>query len=66
MKNNWQVIVGNIGTTYQGQNGASAMQEYGRYIAVSKTGKGRVGGEDVTLIKNDEIHFEYIGTLQRN
>ena len=62
MAHTWQVIVGNIGTVYDGTNGFAAVQAFNRYVAASKAPHGRAGGEDVTLMQGDEIHREHHGT----
>jgi len=64
MKNNYHVIVGNVGTVYEGTNGFIAIKEYNSYVGISKNGIGRAGGENVTLIKNDDIYKEFIGSLE--
>lgn len=66
MKNNYQVIVGNIGNVYSGTNGFEAIEEYNAYIGLSKAKFGRVSGESVTLLKNDEVYKEYTGTLEND
>lgn len=63
MKNQYQVIVGNIGTVYDGTNGFTAIKEYNSYIGLSKAPFGRASGETVTLFKNDEIYKEFIGSI---
>lgn len=64
MKNQYQVVVGNVGVVYEGTNGFTANVEYNQYVAISKTGKGKAGGETVTMIKNQEIHKEFIGAVE--
>lgn len=63
-KNNYQVIVGNIGTVYEGANGFTAIREYNQYIALSKSNYGRASGENVTLFKNDDIYKEFTGSIE--
>lgn len=58
-----EVIVGNIGTAYAGPDEAEARRKYAAYVADSKTGLGRSGGESVVLIVNGEVVEEYEGTL---
>jgi len=59
MNHNYQVIVGNVGTVYEGTNGFTATRDYNSYVGISKRGIGRAGNEPVTMIKDDEIHKEY-------
>ena len=63
--NYYSVIVGNVGTVYEGVNGFTAYQTYDEYVGLSKRNTGRCAGEDVTLFNNNEIEREYIGTLNR-
>ena len=62
----FRVIVGNIGTVYDGNNYMIACKHYGEYKRQSKTNYGRAGGESVTLWHHDEIKLEYIGSLERS
>lgn len=57
----YQVIVGNIGTVYDGKNMIDANRTYGEYKRQSQSGYGRAGGEDVTLMDNNEIKYEHLG-----
>jgi hypothetical protein len=57
----YQVIVGNIGTVYDGNDYFEACKVYGEYKQQSKGVSGRASGEDVTLMKDDELLFEHIG-----
>jgi len=59
----YQVIVGNIGTVLDTDNGSLANKEYGQWVAKSKEAHGRASGEFVTLMCNGEPKFEYCGTL---
>ena len=58
----WQVIVGNIGTVFDGTREITARVEYKNYVTLSKSGNGRAGGESVTLMKNGEPVAEHPGT----
>ncbi len=60
MSNVWETIVGNIGTVYTGSNGFQARKLYGSYVAQSKAGYGRCGNESVVLMKNHDIHLEFL------
>ena len=60
---NYQIVVGNIGTIYNGANLKVAKTLYKEYVEQSKLNLGKVAGEPVTLFHNDEIFKEYDGTL---
>lgn len=55
----YQVIVGNIGTIADTDNGFNAIVEFNRAVTRSKTGAGRAHGEDVTLMRDGEPMEEY-------
>ena len=57
----FEVVVGNVGTVYTGNNYMQAQCKYDRYVKASKQGDGRVAGEPVTLLHNDNIRMEYAG-----
>ena len=59
----YEVIVGNVGSVYSGNNGFTANTKFQTYAGQSKAEYGRASGEDVTLLKNGEIAKEYYGTL---
>ena len=72
MKNKYSVIVGNVGTVYDGENGFKAIQEYNAYVTISRAGSGRAGNEHVTLFKNGDVfrawtpdrwNYEYTDTF---
>ena len=60
----FQVVVGNIGHVYDGNNFMQAQCCYSRYVKASKSNIGRAAGEPVTLFHNNEIRCEYFGTLE--
>lgn len=60
--NDNQIIVGNIGTVYDGDDEAEAYRLYREYCEQSKNGHGRAAGESVTWIRHDETHMEFTGT----
>ena len=64
----YEVIVGNIGTVYSGDDMAEAKSTYESYVADSKADYGRAGGEDVTLMVDGEpdSDYEYFGTQSLN
>ena len=58
----YELIVGNIGTVYSGSSKKEALKHYSIYVKQSKTGRGRAGGEDVTLMQNGEPIKEFFGS----
>lgn len=57
----YQVIVGNIGTVYDGNNYIDACKDYGEYKKQSIGTHGRASGEDVVLMEHGEPKLEHIG-----
>lgn len=64
-KSKFQVVVGNIGTVYDGNNFMQAQSKYSSYVKLAKAPHGRASGENVTFFHNDEIRAEYIGRLAK-
>lgn len=64
MNPKFEVIVGNIGTVYSGNNYMQAQTKYSAYVKQSREEYGRAAGETVTLFHNGEIRSEYQGTRQ--
>ena len=60
----FQVVVGNVGTTYSGNLLKAALATYKEYKSQSATNYGRAAGEQVTLFKDGEPLCDYVGTLQ--
>lgn len=60
-KKNYTVIVGNIGTVYNGGGKKTALKDYREYVEQSKSGRGRAGGESVTLFEDGFVIKEHIG-----
>ena len=58
----WVVIVGNIGTVYDGTNGFAARQEYSVYVGLSRAPYGRASGESITLLRDDDVALEHATT----
>ena len=58
-KNIWEVLVDNVGIVFIGSNGFNAIKSFNEYVALSKNSYGRMSGEKVYLIKNNEINKEY-------
>lgn len=65
MANNWEVIVGNVGCVYSGPDETEARNAFDNYTTASDLGKGRVAGEDVTLMKDGEPEAEFVGAIAR-
>lgn len=61
-----QIIVGNIGTVYEGGSAEDAGRTYSSYVDMSRTNKGRAAGEDVTWMVDGEIHSDHAGTLRQD
>ena len=61
----YEVVVGNIGTVYSGGIHAVADGTFSEYVRQSKTGYGRAGGEDVTILRNGDIITEFIGSINQ-
>jgi hypothetical protein len=55
----YEVIVGNIGTVYDGDDLSEAERVYEEYVGQSKGGYGRAADEDVTLMGDGEPIQEY-------
>lgn len=66
MTDKYQVVVGNIGTTYSGNLLKEALKNYKEYKSQSKQNYGRAAGEQVTLLKDGEPLYEYAGALNQN
>lgn len=60
MRNNYAVIVGNIGTVYRGPDRWEALENFVAYQRLSQSNRGRAGGEMVTLMDNNDIIEQYI------
>ena len=59
----YTVVVGNIGHVHCGASRAEAVKVYNEYCEESQSGKGRAGGEDVTLMADDMPILEYYGSI---
>jgi len=57
----YEVIVGNIGTVYRGNNHKKAVAIYREYAEQSRIGYGRAAGETVTLFSGGEPLLEHEG-----
>lgn len=58
-KRDYEVIVGNIGTVYEGHNKAAALRYYETYVKHSKEQYGRASNEPVTVMMDGDIMVEY-------
>jgi hypothetical protein len=61
----YQVIVGNIGTVYDGTSKVNALKDFEEYKEQSESGVGRAGGENVVLFENGEPIKQFTGTLSQ-
>jgi hypothetical protein len=59
MATRYEVICGNIGTVYSGNDPVEANRVYGEYVRQSRSGYGRASGEPVTQLVDGEIHLEH-------
>jgi len=57
--NEYQVIVGNVGTVYDGKNKRDAMRTYKAYVIRAILPNGRAAGASVYLMANGEIMKEF-------
>ena len=55
----FEVVVGNIGTVYSGNNYMQATAKYSSYVKDSKAQYGRAAGESVVLFHHGHIRAEY-------
>lgn len=62
----YQVLVGNIGTVYEGNKFFEANKVYNDYVRLSKQKFGRAAGEDVTWLKGEYIYREHAGWRNSN
>jgi hypothetical protein len=58
----FEVVVGNIGTTYAGNLLREALATFKEYKSQSEQNYGRAGNEAVTLFKDGEPWREHAGT----
>ena len=56
----YEVIVGNIGIVYTGDDVSIAEATYNDYLEISESGVGRGGDEDVTFMQDGEPLKEYL------
>ena len=65
MANHYEVFVGNVGSVYSGESLDLALQKFKAYRDQSRDDVGRAAGEDVTVLKNGNIRWEYSGEAKR-
>jgi len=56
-----EVIVGNIGYVYCGEDEANAKQLYYEYVDIAKALLGRASGESVVWMIDSEVAEEHVG-----
>lgn len=59
----YSVIVGNVGTVYDGPDRQIAFASYDSWVRTSDEGRGSGAGEPVTLMRDGEPLFEHMGYL---
>jgi len=57
----YEVLVGNIGMVHEGHDREEAETIFHQYVELSEKGVGRMGGEDVVLLEDDEPIEEHEG-----
>lgn len=58
-KHDYEVVVGNIGSVYEGTDRLTALKTFRSYRQDSRKGYGRASGEEVTLFMDSEPEFEH-------
>ena len=61
--NKYQVIVGNIGSVYDGADKVIAFETWKEYVEQSQTRHMKASGESVVLIRDGEVEKEHVGSL---
>ncbi len=61
----YQVIVGNVGNVYDGDNKQEAYKHYSEYVYLSKYDTGIASGESVTIMDGGEVENEFAGLVDR-
>lgn len=59
----YNVIVGNVGSVYAGKSKREAMLTAKCYEDRSRDNRGRCAGESVTVLRDGEVIWEYLGTI---
>lgn len=63
--NTHQVIVGNVGTVYDGNSPLSAAYAYLEHVALSNSAHSRAAGEPVTWFMDGDVHREYTPATEK-
>jgi len=63
-KPEYTVVVGNIGTVYDGPHINEALRIYNTYVDTSVRSVGRGGGESVTMFRDGEPYKEFLGVIE--
>ena len=58
-----QIIVGNIGTVYDGEDSHQAAKDYGTFKRQSLSGEGRAAFEQVSWLKDGELFAQLPGSF---
>lgn len=61
----YEVVVGNVGTVYAGDDAAAAQAAFDEYLNQSIHGHGRAQGEPVTMFEDGEVIREFSPVLHR-
>lgn len=56
----FEVIVGNVGTVHSGDSEREALLIFNTYVDRSKSGHGRCGNEEVTMMEDGDIAKQYL------
>lgn len=62
----YEVIVGNLGCVERTDNLRQAENIFSCYVYKSTHKEGRSAGENVVIMKRDEIYKEFIGSIEKN
>ena len=65
MKSIYTVVVANIGIVYSGTNRKQAESHFCEYRDQSRRNYGRAAGESVTLLRNGDPIWEFVGKIDK-
>lgn len=65
MRDRFEVIVGNIGTVYSGNDYDLACSKFHSYVKQAKAHHGRAAGEDVTMLDDSEVRLSHVGYMTK-
>lgn len=60
----YEVVVGNVGTVYEGVIEAEALDSYTRYKTLSGNREGRAAGEEVSMFVDGHLTHNYVPRLR--